>query len=466
MDTNRQHFIQTYHNQTTLDPYALALFLLLAAAMLLVKRRAAIFPVLLVISLLSLKQRVVIAGLDFSFLRLMLLIGALRVVSRGEWKRLRLHELDAAFIVSVVYGYVISVLRDASVDRLVTRLGNIFDALGIYLLMRILIRSWRDVDHLAKYASMTAILIAPFFLIEWQTGRNYFSFFGNIGNFTEPNHGRMRAMGSFSHTLIAGCFWAGLTPLIVARWWNPQASKNLVIAGALSAIAVVISCSSSTPVFGLLVALGATFLIPVRAHLRWFRWGAVGLVAALALVMKAPVWHLFARVGVIGGSTGWHRFNLIDKFIANFDDWWLMGTSFTGHWGHNLVDLTNVFVVQGVRGGLPNLLIYLLMLTLAFRRAGWTIRANQNNRTTFAFAWALGVTLFSHTVMQLAISHFGEILFAYYGTLAMIGSLSVGAVPRKVARASRRAAGGRRRPLGSATADRTPQKPLTTTSGH
>ena len=41
--------------------------------------------------------------------------------------------------------------------------------------------------------------------------------------------------------------------------------------------------------------------------------------------MKAPVWALIQRIDIVGGSSGWHRYELIDQCIKHFSDWWLMG---------------------------------------------------------------------------------------------------------------------------------------------
>ena len=431
---------------THLEPLGLAILLTCIALLLIVKRRAATFPFLVVVCFLSLTQRVVIAGLDFNFLRLMIVAGIARVAMRGEWRGPRLHELDVAFISAIVGSYSIAVLRAGEVSYLVTVLGNTLDALGIYFLFRILIRSWGDLDQFGKYVSIVLLMIALFFLVEWATLRNYFSLFGPIPEFTELHKGEHRAKGAFAHGLLAGCFAVTLLPLIVVRWWNPRANKLLVIGGALSALAIIVACASSTPFLALAAGIGATFLFPLRANLRLIRWGVFGLLVFLHIVMKAPVWHLAARINIFGGSTGWHRFNLIDKFIANFDDWWLMGTSYTGHWGGNLVDVTNAFVLWGLRGGLLGLTLYIVMVTLAFRRVGWLIRRAEGHRVQLVYAWAIGVALFCHMVSHFAISYFAQILLAFYGTLGVVASLSASAVPLKRPRRVRAAPERSRRP--------------------
>jgi hypothetical protein len=209
---------------------------------------------------------------------------------------------------------------------------------------------------------------------------------------------------------------------MAARLWNARASTGLTILGVLASLLIIVACASSTPLLGLAIGLLAAFTFPIRRHLAWVRWGIAGILLALHLVMEKPVWHLFARVNVFGGSTGWHRYNLLDQFIRRFDEWWLVGTDYTGHWGYHLVDVTNVYVAQGIRAGFLNLVLYIAMLTVAFRRVGIVSRS-ASSRAQLAYSWGLGIALFSNCVVQTAVSFFGEILFALYAILAAISSM-------------------------------------------
>jgi hypothetical protein len=368
---------------------------------------------------------------------------------------LRLHELDYALIAASIGTYCVALLRVAQFSYLIQVLGSLFDVLGIYFMFRILIRSWGDLDQFGKYASIVLILIAPLFLIEWVTLRNYFSLFGPIPDFTELHKGEHRARGAFAHGLIAGAFTVSLMPLIAARFWNPRASKALTACGLFAALAIVVAIASSTPILVLAAGIGAACLFPLRGNLRWIRWGVVAVLVCLQIVMKAPVWHLMARINIFGGSTGWHRFNLIDKFLQNWRDWFVLGTGYTGSWGGNLVDVTNHFVLQGLRGGILGLTLYLVMVTLAFRRVGYMIGHAERQRVQLVYAWAIGVAMFCHMVAQFAVSYFGQVVLVYYGLLGAIGSLSVAAVPQRVPRRARRAATrrARQRPEPAATGE-------------
>ena len=140
--------------------------------------------------------------------------------------------------------------------------------------------------------------------------------------------------------------------------------------------------------------------------------------------MKAPVWHLISRVDLVGGSTGYHRFNLIDKFIHNFGEWWLVGTSDTAHWAYGLVDVANQFVAQGVRGGLSGFVSFIAVLTIAYKHNGRVLRRVRRSMPRSVYAYAIGITLLTHIAMFFGISYFGQIEVVWYATLGVIGSLA------------------------------------------
>src|SRR5262245_38860937 len=114
-------FAQAYHNTTNFEWSAVFLFALCAIALLVVHGRAAMFPFLIVISMISHAERVVIGGLDFGFMRLLLVVGAMRVLMRSETRGLRLHLFDVVVITSIVYGFAIEAVREGAYVR---SLGN------------------------------------------------------------------------------------------------------------------------------------------------------------------------------------------------------------------------------------------------------------------------------------------------------------------------------------------------------
>ena len=58
-----------------------------------------VVPLLLMTLFVAASQRVVIAELDFTLLRVMTVLGLARVLMRGEYRRVRWHGLDAVVAV-------------------------------------------------------------------------------------------------------------------------------------------------------------------------------------------------------------------------------------------------------------------------------------------------------------------------------------------------------------------------------
>jgi len=272
---------------------------------------------------------------------------------------------------------------------------------------------------------MSGFAVAIFFFIENRTQHNMFGVLGGVPLITDIRDGRLRCQGAFAHSILAGCFWACLVPLYFARGWLGR-GWLLPIFGTMATLAIVLLSASSTPVMAVLFGVvgGATFF--VRGALRWLRWLIFGWLCVLHFViMKMPVWHLLARVDVVGGSTGWHRFHLVDEFINHFYEWWLLGTPATGHWGPGLHDVTNQFVAEGVAGGIAQLILFCLCVWLAFSGVSRSLRTPSVPKANRLIAWALGTAMFMHCMNFIAVTYFEQIVVLWYMTLAACASLTL-----------------------------------------
>jgi hypothetical protein len=157
------------------------------------------------------------------------------------------------------------------------------------------------------------------------------------------------------------------------------------------------------------------------------------MVVSLHIVMAAPVWQLVARVGVVSGSTGWHRFYLIDQAIRHFGEWMILGTRSTGHWGWGLDDVTNQFILEGVRGGFATLVLFCAIL-FAGARAVLRLSMRCRDKKESFLLWGVFVTIIAHCLSFVGVSYFGQITMIWYLLLASI-SLFYGRVyePRRLA---------------------------------
>lgn len=411
-------------DQTVLHPLGLIALAILGVATLVLPRRYTVVPITLMACFIPSQQRLVVFSFDLTLFRLMIVFGWLRLILRKEYRGLRWRTLDTLVVLQPLALSLVMSLRTISMDGLVFALGTSFDALGMYLLFRVMLRSWRDIDTVALSLAIISVPVACAFIVEASTGRNAFSIFGGVQEYTAIRWDRMRCQGAFTHPILAGCFWASLLPFLALIWWRRPSARWLACAGIGCALTIILLTASSTPLGGVAAAaIGASFF-GFRRHMRSVRWGVALLLLGLHFVMKAPVWALLSRIDLVGGSTGWHRYHLINQAIAHFGEWWLLGTDSTSHWGHLTQDITNHYLLIGVRGGLLALGLFIAVLALGFQAAGRLITFNRHDRRVEVAAWALGCALFAHVLIYLAVSYSGPIILAWYLPLASIGALS------------------------------------------
>jgi len=428
-----------YADQDVLHPVGVTALCICCLLLLVLPRRYAAIPMLAMAALIPSAQRIVVLNLDFTYLRVLLACGMLRVALRGENRAFSWNTIDRVFVAWCTVSFLMPLLR-AGAYGLETRCGYLYDAVGTYFLFRFLVRGWDDVRALASAAALLSIPLACAFLMENRTQYNIFSVFGGVNEITVVRQGRLRCQGPYSHPILAGCFWAVLLPVVAARWWHGPRGRVEAVLGVTSCLVIIYCCASSTPVGGAAAALIGGLLFYMRRHMRAVRWAVLLGVISLHLVMRAPVWHLIGRVSAVGGSTGYHRYLLIDRTIRRFSEWALVGTNSAAHWGLGLFDLTNEFVMQAVTGGVLNLGLFVALLALCFRTAGQLWRRHHNDAGNVALAWALGVSVFVHISNFIGVSYFGQTTMLLYMVPALFGSLAQTAATRPAFSTTRQSA--------------------------
>lgn len=410
--------------ETLIHPVGLIAVLLLGIAMLTLPRRWAILPMVIVACLIPAAQRIVVLSLDFDLLRILVLFGTLRLLLREDGRDFCWKTIDKVVIFYAISATLIYTVQQGTSSAFINRLGFSFDVLGMYFLFRCLIHDWEDIDRLIRGTIILSVPVALFFAFEFATRRNVFSVFGGVPAVTAIRQGKLRCQGAFSHPILAGSFWAVWIPLFATQWWRGAGGKMWAVAGVGASLFIVATCHSSTPVFGVIAGVTGGLAFLARYQMREVRWGIVCLLAALQMVKERPVWSLIATASAVGGGTGYHRYILIDGFIRRFHEWWLLGTMSTAHWGWGLQDVTNQYVLEGVRGGLVTFVLFMAIIILGFQGVGRIWRLCRHDTYRLALSWALGVSLFVHCMNFLGVSYFGQIHIAWYLVLAMIGSMS------------------------------------------
>jgi hypothetical protein len=401
-------------------------------ALLLLPRRWALLPLLVGACYITRGQIVQLGPLTFFVSRIIIAAGLVRVIIHGERLPGRMHGLDWLMVVWSVWMLTSSLFHENPSTALVNRLGLIYDACGIYFLVRVLCQSFDEVVDLCR---LTAIMLLPIALGMIFENPDYNLFYALTGDptTTEVRAGRFRAQGPFAHAIIAGTIGAVCLPLMVPLW---RLHRKVAVMGIGTCLAMVFTSASSGPIFSMMAAVGALFMWRFRDQLHFLRWLAVGGYIALSLVMNDPVYYIIARSDIVGGSTGWHRAKLIQSAIEHLPEWWLKGTDYTRHWMPTGVpwteahtDITNHYLQMGVNGGLPLMLLFIAILAKAFSFIGRTVRQMPElSQQSGLMAWALGASLFAHSVTFVSVSYFDQSVVFLYLTLALIGSVSSGTV--------------------------------------
>ena len=408
---------------TTAHPIGLALLAVCIFFVLYLPRQRAMLPFLVLLVAIPSAQRIVLGSVDFNFARILILIALARLLIRNEYKDFKYAKTDTLVIIWMIWGILSYGFLLEKMSASITRTGYMIDAVGAYFLGRVYFHTREQVQKAVLFLGLISIPMAVIFLTERMTGRNLFSELGGVPEFTVVRDGRLRCQGPFLHPIMAGVFWAGLLPWIAAMWYGRQAARFRLMIYAICISIIVVNTASSTPAMSVLFALLGVAFYPLRRFTPLLKWGTVISVPFLHLIMNAPVWHLLARINVFSGSTGYHRYNLIDKAIENIGEWWLVGTISTAHWGWGLRDVTNQYILEGVRGGLFGMVLFMLILLSVFSRLGIALRRETGLAEQW-FYWMSGIMLFAHAMNFIAVSYFGQMVPAFFLLLGILVSVT------------------------------------------
>ncbi len=406
-------------------------FIINGGALLILPRQWAALPFLVGACYMTLGQGVTLGLFHLYFIRILIAIGLVRVIVRGERLAGRITSLDWLMVIWAAWALISSFFHKDISGVLVNRLGLIYNACGIYFLLRVFCQSLSDVARLCRITAFLLIPLSIEMLSEQMTGHNLFSSLGGVSELSEVRNGRIRAQGPFAHSILAGTAGAVSLPLMISLW---KQHRRTAIAGIVACCLIIVTSASSGPIMSTLFGIGALFMWYWRDRMRLIRWLAVLAYIGLDLVMEAPAYYLVARIDLTGSSTSWHRAYLIETTLKHLSEWWFAGTDYTRHWmaygvgwSPDHIDITNHYLYMGVLGGLPLMLLFIAILAKAFSLVGQTLREANNNLSSASrlMIWVLGASLFSHATTFLSISYFDQSFVFLYLTLAAIGSASI-----------------------------------------
>jgi hypothetical protein len=365
---------------------------------------------------------VFVAGFHFFVMRIIVITGLLKFA----WMRIStstrvfsngLQLIDKLFFVWLALHAATFVLLFRDAGAVTYEVAFLLDACA-YVLFRYFIQDREDILRTIKALALVAAVLALCMGYEYLKRVNVFSYINSYTIVPWVRDGRVRAQGTFSNSITAGVFGATLFPLFF--WlWKGRKARFLGIVGLAASSIIAVTSMASTGVMAYLAGILALCLWPIRKHMRQLRWGIVVTVLGLALVMKAPVWFIIARVDFIGGH-GWDRAALIDAAVRHFSDWWLLGTKTNASWGTDTWDACNQFVYEATSGGLATFVVFVVILSRAFGMIGRSRKRSEGSRLQEWFLWCLGAALYAHVMGFWGVDYFDLIRTWWYIFLALI----------------------------------------------
>lgn len=406
-------------------------FLVSAIALMSVPRRWATIPLLMGVIYITHGQAIDLGGIKLPVFRMLLGVGLVRIILRGEGFSGGLNLIDKLMLALGGWLFFASFFHEpgAAAAGPTFIIGKVAEISLCYFLVR---SFCQDMEDFASIMGVIAILLVPIALEMIQekfTEVNLFSkVFGGVREAVVVRDDELRARGPFRHAILAGTVGAALVPIMIGLWRrNPVAAKI----GMIACLTMVVSCASSGPILSLGFGLMGVFLWKFRHRMGMIRWSIPIGYALLAMVMTRPVYYIIGELSM-GGSTGWHRSKLIDSAINYFGDWWAFGTDHTRSWmptgvtfSEEHTDITNYFLAYGVMGGILAVLLLIAMAWVGFKWVGNTIDTiPEDDESGDRFMiWCMGASLFSHVATSISVAYYDQSVFFFWFSIATISSI-------------------------------------------
>lgn len=375
-----------------------------------------------------------VLGFHMYLVRFLEIAGFARVMARKELSLSDLNEVDRALIILYLFTTIVFLLR-SDIEQS-SQIGLAVDAFLCYFTFRGLAGG---IEDLRWFLCALLILLAPYLvllLIESRTGHNPFANLSAGWSPVDSLRGdRVRCIGSFREPSLLGSLGASFLPLYIGLTFS-KSSRSYAVAGILLCLGIVWCSNSGAPAAFAGIGVLGWILWRFREKMRLMRRVAVIMIAALIVVMKAPIWYLPTKIVFLTGGDGWHRSYLMDVAFRHFGEWWLWGMSLskTSHWfPYSLAlngdaDITNQFISLGLTAGFVGIVLFISLLVRAFQNLGKKLAearlALPQPCEREYLLWGLGVMLAGHIANLATITYFDQFYVIWFMQLAFISNLT------------------------------------------
>jgi hypothetical protein len=417
-----------------LSPLALIFLLVAAGAVLFLPRQWSPLGILLSVFFMTEGPGFDVGGARFTILRLVIVFAVIRVFVRGEVFSIRFSAIDKAVVIWAIIAVIVCPLRKDAADAFKFNMGMILDCGGIYIFFRSVCRNPQEVRTLAAMLGIAIMMLMPAIVLERKTGQNPFARFGGVNEDSATRDGKVRAQGPFQVYITTGTAAAITVPFLWVLLGERKRFAQMAIA---SCAVIVFCCKSSGPILTLGAASFGLWMWKRRQYLSKIIWSGIGTLILLEFVMKNHVWYLMAKIDFTGGSTGYHRSELITQALAHLGEWWLAGTNYTRHWmvtgiewSSDHTDITNYYIKIGVLGGLPLVFGFIYVIKKSFNAISETLgrldvsaEDTEEAEEKGALVWTLGNVLFCHAFTFVSVSYFDQTFVLFWMVPGVIASI-------------------------------------------
>jgi hypothetical protein len=417
-----------------LNPLFITFAVMLVVAQFILPRKIAFAPLIIAVCHFE-NIPVLELGAAFSTCKLVILAGLFRAARESTLVWSKHQPLDILIGLWAGWMFISGFAHHPEDHNPITiRLSIIYDFAGSYLYARAFIKNQEDFIRYIK--CMTVVVGALAFMVIYEVGvhQNIYELIAGGDGMVTIRESRVRAAGPFAHPILLGTFAATSMILMFPLWLK---NRRWAVISAIACSVIVLFSASSGPIVTLFSGLLAMAVWHWRTSVGWIRRIVIVSFVILQVAMDAPIWFLMARIDLAGGSTGWHRAQLISTAFSHLDEWWLVGTDYTRHWmpyGVNWskyqADITNYYLSMGVNGGLPLMLLFIAILIKAFQLLGCGMQPLRNSNDPNEFIlWSVGAALFSHCFTFLSVSYFDQSNVPFGMLLGVIAGICVAAKP-------------------------------------
>ena len=342
--------------------------------------------------------------------------------------------LDKAVLLNLFVFVAVTLITQPTWATIENRSGFLMDTLFAYMIARYIVT---DKEKLITVIKCTSIILVPLAILgvmeaitgwqpfvplrrfkPWNTNTDVVV--TNVGS----RWGFTRATGPFGHPILLGGGFAMFLPLIYTLRYEKNVWKTFVYVLSAIMIAGALSSMSSGPWVMIAVVVFCLFMENHKTWVKPLLQFSIISIIGIQLISNRSFYHvIFSYISLIGG-TGYHRARLIDAAIRDFGKWWLAGYGGKDPgWGLGVSwsDITNEYIMSGVKYGLAGVIVICYVLYASFKslRAAYRKEVDPYLKSIY---WSLGSLLTAVSIVWMSVSFFGQLTIILYICLGIIGS--------------------------------------------